>query len=697
MERKIQLLNSNWPPHIKRVDNAIIVPPTDVGFVNTQYFREDALHFKKYGYYCGAPRGSSEYKQFWDDRILRCTEGYSVGGVRITGYHYFYLNFCPITRLPDMHEYGDAVQVDAEKDFPAFWDGDWLYFNAVEACEQMGKHLLVLKARGKGFSFKGGSMCVRNMYLYPGSKSYCFAYEKEYLIKDGVLTKAWSYLPFLNQHTAWRKARHVKDTEMHKRASLLRGREEVGYMSEIIGMAYKDNPRKVRGKRGKLIQWEEFGAAPGAHLAWNRARKSVEQGRFTRGIMIGYGTGGEEGADFEAMQTMFLNPDSYNLMTFDMPFEDGEYGRKAFFFPDYWNKEGFMDADGNSDCRAAAEYNYENWAKALAGGDTNAYIQMQAEECHTPAQAMMTGGGGFLPSEQILRWRGQVLTDRRLLGMGVHGSLWDTGDQVTFKPGVVAPGHKLCEPLPFPRPQEFRGSGCLTIFETPFVGENGKVPDDLYFICHDPFAYDKAKDSINISAGAAFVIKRVNRFSKPDDVIVAEYVARPDSHEAQDDYNAQLFALAKYYNAKIAFENDRGDVIGYAKRKNMTGYLMSEFEYIKKQDGGFARVLGRNFGMSINDGSGFRKKQGLIWLRNWLLRPRGINLDTEQKVLTLETIYSIHLLQELAKYKLDGNFDRVSALIVGMYAMQEFEAIALAPDNPSEEEASDSFFSRDLF
>ena len=40
-------------------------------------------------------------------------------------------------------------------------------------------------------------------------------------------------------------------------------------------------------------------------------------------------------------------------------------------------------------------------------------------------------------------------------------------------------------------------------------------------------------------------------------MIVASYVGRP---ETQDEYNYNLFLLAKYYNAQIGFENDRGEV-----------------------------------------------------------------------------------------------------------------------------------------
>jgi hypothetical protein len=76
-------------------------------------------------------------------------------------------------------------------EFPDFWILDYYYFNAVEEAEEAGKHLAVLKARQKGFSFKGASMLVRNYELIPGSKNFAVASEQKFLIGDGLLTKAW--------------------------------------------------------------------------------------------------------------------------------------------------------------------------------------------------------------------------------------------------------------------------------------------------------------------------------------------------------------------------------------------------------------------------------------------------------------------------------------------------------------------------
>jgi hypothetical protein len=75
--------------------------------------------------------------------------------------------------------------------FPRFYDYDYYYFNAIEEAEDTGKHMAVLKARQKGYSFKGASMLVRNYELVKGSKNFAVASEQKFLIGDGLLTKAW--------------------------------------------------------------------------------------------------------------------------------------------------------------------------------------------------------------------------------------------------------------------------------------------------------------------------------------------------------------------------------------------------------------------------------------------------------------------------------------------------------------------------
>lgn len=270
-------------------------------FYNTKKFSQAAIHFDKYGYYTSAPPGTTEYKRFWDEEMKRCRYGFTADdGDSITGYHYFYLNYCPIMKVVEREvsdgKGGTRISPVRERGFPDFWDYDKEYFDAIEEAETTGRHLSVLKKRRSGYSYKSASMLNRNFFLIPGSISYAIASEKEFLTKDGILSKAWEMMSFVDDNTAWTKKRQAVDTAMHKRASFYTTKEgtrvEKGYKSEIIGITLKNDPQKARGKAAKLIMWEEAGKFPGLLEAWQIAQPSVEQDGIAFGLMIAFGTGG---------------------------------------------------------------------------------------------------------------------------------------------------------------------------------------------------------------------------------------------------------------------------------------------------------------------------------------------------------------------------------------------------------------------
>ena len=68
-------------------------------WINSTYFSEAANHFNKYGRYCDAKKGTSEWTEFWTQELDRRINGFSVGGARISGDHYNYLNYSRIKKI----------------------------------------------------------------------------------------------------------------------------------------------------------------------------------------------------------------------------------------------------------------------------------------------------------------------------------------------------------------------------------------------------------------------------------------------------------------------------------------------------------------------------------------------------------------------------------------------------------------------
>lgn len=269
--------------------------------VNSDKFRQASIQFLNTGQYCTYPEGTTEFYKFWDEERDRCINGYTADdGDFISGYNYFYLNYCPIQRITnktfiraDGTTYNKRIN---EVNFPDFWDYDYYYFSAVQEAEEQGKHLCVLKSRRRGYSFKGGSMACRNYYLIPNSKTFVYAANKQYLTEDGILTKAWDYMDFIDKNTAWGKKRSV-NTQMRKRAGFFTKDEygnqiEMGYKSEIIGVTLKDNPSSIRGKRANLIMFEEGGChiAGTKVMMYDGSTKNVEDVKLGELLMGPDGT-----------------------------------------------------------------------------------------------------------------------------------------------------------------------------------------------------------------------------------------------------------------------------------------------------------------------------------------------------------------------------------------------------------------------
>lgn len=626
----------------------------------TDRVRPAAINFINNGYYTSALPGTREYYEFWDEEQNRCMYGYKVGDLEITGFHYFYLNYCPIDRAVDELLPDGTMQAKRERTFPRFYDGDYEYFHEIDKARAANKHMIVLKARRKGYSYKAGSMLARNYFFVRNSKNFVFASSKEFLIGDGLLSKAWEFLSFIDDHTAWSQPR-LRDREMHKMSGYkkkVNGMEiEMGMKSQIIGVSLKDNPDKVRGKAGELVFFEEAGSFPGLLKAWEVTMPTMRQGAKTLGMMVAFGTGGTDGSDFEAMEEIFYNPAAYDCMDYENIWDEGAMGtRCGYFIPIQKNLDGFIDDQGNSIQQDAIEYEEEMREKKKGAADAKSLDQYIAEHPFSPQEATLQVTANLFDIASLQEQYNNVKA-RNLQAIGTAGRLYhNEKGEVKFKiDGDLKPITK------FPHRKDDDKTGAIIIYEAPYKNQEQQVPINLYVICHDPYGQNQSADSMSL--GSAYVLKRPNNLSHPDDIIVASYVGRPHS---QDDYNRNLFMLADYYGCKIGFENDRGEVIAYAKRFRKMHKLQEEFEMLDKKELRSKNVK-RQYGMHMTEA---RKRQGEIYIRDWLNTVRSTD-ETGKKLLNLHKIYDPALLTELIKFNHSGNFDRVMSLMIGMYHTRE--------------------------
>jgi intein/homing endonuclease len=348
-----------------------------------------------------------------------------------------------------------------------------------------------------------------------------------------------------------------------------------------------------------------------------------------------------EGDGFDSLNELFYNPAAYECMSFENVWSEANHGSTCgYFVPIYEILEGFIDDEGNSLIEEAKQFENTQREKRKKGNDPKAYDQYVAEHPMEPEEATLQVAGNLFNISGLKQQSDRVRANNLHTTMGIPITVTRGEKGYSYQPDYdLRPIHQ------FPHRKSDDLTGCVVMYERPYM-KNNLVPDNLYFLCHDPYAHDKGA-----SLGAAYVMKRPNNMSQPDDMIVASYVGRPPT---QDEYNRNLFNLAGLYNARIGFENDRGDVIGYAKRYRMLHMLQPEFEFLENKELQSQRVK-RGYGMHMTDG---RKRQGELYLRDWMDSKRGRLLDDSYQ-LNMHKIYDLALLEELKRFNSkDGNFDR---------------------------------------
>lgn len=640
---------------------------------DTDKFRQAAIFFQQHGCYTLAPRGTTDYNKYWEQETDRCLNGYTApDGEGITGYNYFYLNYSPIMRLKE-EEYTDREGNLRKRrqrilEFPSFWDYDYYYFCAIEQAELEGKHIAVLKCRQRGYSFKGGSMLVRNYMLIPGSKNFAIASEQKFLIGDGLLTKAWQIMDFLDKHTAWAKQRLVSTrmerTSGYKITDEFGKQTEQGYLSSITGITLKNDPERVRGTRAKLVLWEEGGKFPSLLDAWRIEQPSVEtdDGKAF-GLMIAFGTGGTEGASFEGLKELFYKPKSYNVLSFPNIWDDGRENTEcAFFVPAYSNLESFdddgnqvyMDKDGNSYKEKAIENLIDQRNKVKDGGASQQSIdRFISERPIKPAEAVLELGKNIFPRKLLMDQLTRIRTNKKLQSMKHIVDLeWDGNGQVK---ATEKPNGDITN---YPLKKGDKPHGSVVIWEYPVKDP----PLGLYIGGCDPYDHD---DSFTNSLGSTFIFKRVRAGEAWTDVIVAEYSGRPDTAE---EYYENVRKLLTFYNARLLFENERKGIYPYFTNKHCDYLLADQPDKIISEvfkDSKVQRRKGCHMTKQIR-----AYGEGLIL--EWLLD------EFEEGHPNVERVYSEPLIEELIENDGVRNVDRVIALCMVMIYREELYQVKVS-------------------
>jgi hypothetical protein len=629
-------------------------------------FTATRQYFEEYSTYTREPIKSERWRKFWAEERRRIKEGYHIGRDYISGYNYFYLNFTPIQKseIVKANEIGQN-QATRIEGFPDFWDGDYDFFHYLNEAELSGNHGLLLGSRGKGKSLKCGSMLVRNYDHFKGSKNYAFAYSEEFLTKDGILTKAWETMDFNSLNTPWGKSRDVKDSDLHRRSSKLIQRNGIwqedprSYKSEIIGLIVGDKINKARGKRGKLIIYEEIGMFKKVDTGWNMNRPAMEDGKNTFGLMLGIGTGGTEGADFEGAERMMKNPKAYKIYPVRNKWDENKGNTEiGYFWPADVNYTGCYDKETGISNREAARIEIDADRKLVATGeDPTALTRRKAELPLNLEEVLMRISYTMFPREELLiqeakienspsKYRDADFIGKLIINKDLEIS-WENSNDVKplyeFKKGT---NNKNKE-------------GGIIIYEHPVLDPSGQVIQNRYYAGIDSYDHDESTTS---SLGSIFIgdiwTKR----------IVAEYCGRP---KTADEFYEICRRLIKYYSAKANIESQNRGIFTYLKNKNCE-YVIMEEPRVAKETTSDITLKKNNYKTKLGTSPTppvQKYARGLIV--KWLSTSTNNQEAVEETM--LHTMRQVALIKELIAWDPENNFDRVDALSMLMLAFEENE------------------------
>jgi len=648
----------------------------DGHWINTEVFREEARHFEKYGYYCPDPWGSPSWVNYWEQQLNRCINGYEVGGARITGDHYFYLNFCPMLRVEKNANGRKAKKV---VNFPDFWDGDYNFqwateiaYNGItkEELENLnlsisisddyldgGRHIIVGKSRRKGYSYKNAAKVANKYNNTRNSLSIIGAFEKKYLYPEGTMGMVSDYLNFLNEHTGWRKNRDYIDKQEHKKASfkeVLNGVAiEKGYQSQVLALTFKDNPDAARGKDAVYVLLEEAGKFPNLKDAYMAIEPTLKAGKYITGQIIIFGTGGDMENGTVDFAEMFYDPTTYNLMPFNNIWDDNaETTQCGFFHPIFWNMDGFYDSQGNSKTEDAISYELKERETILTNSSNGlGVIQRRVQEYPLkPSEAFLTVSTNDFPVTE-LRNRLNIIEREKLhekKGQAVH--LFKEEGKVRVTPDLK---NELV-PVWNYKPKTLDLSGCPVVYEYPIPNP----PKGLYKIGYDPYQQDQGT-----SLASVYVYKGNATFTYSRDTLVASYVGRM---KTADDTHRIVEMLAELYNAEIMHENMIRDVKSYFEKKRKLHLLAAQPDAVISKNIKNSKVA-RVYGIHMNDQL---KDAGAKYIKQWLLKERDID-EFGNKILNLDTLNDPGLIEELILFNKKGNFDRVMSFMMIMFQLEE--------------------------
>lgn len=666
-------------------------------FVNTELFNEAARTYQATGKYTQFKVDSIPHRQFRRRECDRRRNGFSapcwqnpdgsIEDVWITGGHYNFLNYTRMERTDESSVIVTEHGATAKKiySFPSFIDAQFWTWQIIEFCRRNGLHLIIDKTRRGGFSYIMAADSSNEVNLSKHKVVIHVAADNKYLIKQGGLSDfAVNNLKFFEEKTPFKRGIYSPTTDSFKLGYRMKNGVEAddSWSSSLLSVSANNNPDCAIGKDAVTIKVEELSTMQNFDEFMNVTEPTMTVGTRTTGTLMAWGTA--TAANMQIFEQNFYNPRAFGFMAFENVFDNDARNEVCGFFKSYaWGLEGEIDGvkgfdeEGNSNLRIGLQLAARERTEKKKTAKTFAeYLNYLGQRALFPAESFSSASENIFSSEALNKFEDKLRVDNSYK-FYTDGELFEDGTKkIYFKSNarirIENPDMKTYDYIQgVPRRGNEDPHGCIRVWFAPEYEEiyiNDRLVRSIlpgtYVAVYDPVGIDKDKKEITDrhSHNSIFVIEMPRERNGFKPKLCAAYYGRTERLEEADE---KFYRLCKWYNCigTGLVEINRGETVSNFRKWKATKYLGYEPLYV--WDSAVKEKVSTSYGYNI--GSGPKKLDGLRLLKEFLYEVIGKN-EFGEDIYVFERFLDYQTILELKKFNAEGNFDRISSLILlGIY------------------------------
>lgn len=666
-------------------------------FVNTELFNEAARTYQATGKYTQFKVDSIPHRQFRRRECDRRRNGFSapcwqnpdgsIEDVWITGGHYNFLNYTRMERTDESSVIVTEHGATAKKiySFPSFIDAQFWTWQIIEFCRRNGLHLIIDKTRRGGFSYIMAADSSNEVNLSKHKVVIHVAADNKYLIKQGGLSDfAVNNLKFFEEKTPFKRGIFSPTTDSFKLGYRMKNGVEAddSWSSSLLSVSANNNPDCAIGKDAVTIKVEELSTMQNFDEFMNVTEPTMTVGTRTTGTLMAWGTA--TAANMQIFEQNFYNPRAFGFMAFENVFDNDARNEVCGFFKSYaWGLEGEIDGvkgfdeNGNSNLRIGLNLAARERTEKKKTAKTFAeYLNYLGQRALFPAESFSSASENIFSSEALNKFEDKLRVDNSYK-FYTDGELFEDGTKkIYFKSNarirIENPDMKTYDYIQgVPRRGNEDPHGCIRVWFAPEYEEiyiNDRLIRSIipgtYVAVYDPVGIDKDKKEITDrhSHNSIFVIEMPRERNGFKPKLCAAYYGRTERLEEADE---KFYRLCKWYNCigTGLVEINRGETVSNFRKWKATKYLGYEPLYV--WDSAVKEKVSTSYGYNI--GSGPKKLDGLRLLKEFLYEVIGKN-EFGEDIYVFERFLDYQTILELKKFNAEGNFDRISSLILlGIY------------------------------